>query len=139
MKYFPSLKVEFRAVPYASSHVIEYRISPEQDVTYFQEVSFLWIFKFKVKRKFDTSWKQPQLFRCTLTSKYYPENDTVNYMPLFIYKKEDLDEYVRKYKTIGEWFEWMDKIEETEKAKYQNERAEYLEQSTTWYPKIKDK
>lgn len=38
-----NLKIEFRAVPYAHEEkVLEYRISPEQDLTYYVEVSYLW-------------------------------------------------------------------------------------------------
>ena len=54
------LKIEFRAVPYASgSRVLEYRISPEQDLTYYVEKSYLWgLIKFKSKCKYDTGWKR---------------------------------------------------------------------------------
>lgn len=131
-KYFPELKVDFRAVPYASKHVLEYRINPNQDITYYQEISVFGLFKFKIKRKFDTSWKQPYLFHCSCTSKYYPEDNDMNYMPLFIYRKSHLDEYKRDFKAIGMWMKWMDKKEEEEKAKYKYERNAYLEEHTTW-------
>lgn len=131
-RYFPKLKVDFRAVPYASEHVLEYRINPDQDITYYQEISVFGLFKFKIKRKFDTSWKQPYLFHCSYASKYFPEDDNRHYMPLFIYSKSQLDEYKRDFKTIGMWMKWMDNKEEEEKAKYKYERDVYLDHHTTW-------
>ena len=70
------LKIEFRAVPYASnSRVLEYRISSEQDLTYYVEKSYLWgLIKFKCKRKYNTSWKRISIFKCGLTSHYYDIN-----------------------------------------------------------------
>jgi hypothetical protein len=59
MIYRDDLKIEFKAVPYGSSglyHRLMYRISPDQDLTYYKEYSFLGI-KFKLKKKFDTSWQ----------------------------------------------------------------------------------
>ena len=53
MKYitdYKNLKIQFRAVSFAkSSHVLEYRVDPNQDLTYKKTVGF-WIFKFSLKR-----------------------------------------------------------------------------------------
>ena len=55
MKYREDLKIEFKAEIFGSVgtyHVLMYRISPDQDLTYIEERSFLG-FKYKVKKKFD--------------------------------------------------------------------------------------
>lgn len=133
MKYFSELKIDFRAVPYScTSHVLEYRISPDQDITYYQEFSFFGLFKFKIKRKFDVSWVQPNLFHFSIGSEYYSDKNDWNYMPLFIDNKEHLEEYKRNYKTIGAWVKWMNEKEALERAKYERKHAEYLEQNRIW-------
>ena len=54
MVYRENLKIQFRAVAYGhSNHVLEYRIDPNQDLTYEKTYGF-WIFKFTIKRKFST-------------------------------------------------------------------------------------
>lgn len=41
--YNRNLKIEFRAVPYSStSHVLEFLISPNQDLNFEVEKSFFW-------------------------------------------------------------------------------------------------
>ena len=60
MKYLPHLKIEFCAVPYSSEHVLQYRISPDQDLSYEEEKNILGLFKIKLKKKFKTDWHQPQ-------------------------------------------------------------------------------
>ena len=60
MKYRDDLKIEFKGRIYGSSgtyHVLMYRISPDQDLTYIEKRSFLG-FKYKVKEEFDTSWHE---------------------------------------------------------------------------------
>ena len=97
------LKIEFRAVPYAlERRVLEYRISPEQDLTYYVEKSYLWgLIKFKCKCKYNTEWKRISIFQCGLTSHYYNINKCLNYMPIFCDIQERLNWFKIKFKTYG--------------------------------------
>ena len=55
MKYREDLKIEFKAEIFGSVgtyHVLMYRISPDQDLTYETEVSIFGLFKIKLKRKY---------------------------------------------------------------------------------------
>ena len=48
--YNNNLKIEFRAVPYSTSHVLEFRISPDQDLNYEVEKSFFFVLNTRKRR-----------------------------------------------------------------------------------------
>lgn len=79
--YNNNLKIEFRAVPYSTSHVLEFRISPDQDLNYEVEKSFFGI-KYKKKNKYSTSWRQPTRFLNYPSAYLYNEEDC--YLPIFV-------------------------------------------------------
>lgn len=123
-----NLKIEFRAVPYLHEEkVLEYRISPEQDLTYYVEVSYLWgLIKFKRKKKYSTEWNQIQEFRCGLTSHYYDVDDWLNYMPIWCNNQETLNWYKRTFETFGAFEKYITDREKWEYEKYWNRRTKYL-------------
>lgn len=124
-----SLKIEFRAVPYADeSHVLEYRVSPEQDLTYYAEVSYLWgLIKFKRKKKYSTKWKQVQEFRCSLTSHYYDDDEWLNYMPIWCDSPGTLNWFKRTFQTLGAFEKYIVEREKPEREKHWKKRQKYLE------------
>ena len=128
--YNNDLKIEFRAVPYSTSHVLEYRISPDQDLNFEIEKSFLGI-KYKKKKKYNTSWHQPRIFVNYPGACHRCEEDC--YLPIFIRDKKELENFKLKYKTIGDFFTWKDKEEKREKDEWQTERTNYLEEHKEWY------
>ena len=123
------LKIEFRAVPYAlERRVLEYRISPEQDLTYYVEKSYLWgLIKFKCKRKYNTSWKRISIFKCGLTSHYYDINKRFHYMPIFCNNQETLNWFKRTFETYGAFERYVVEREKPEIEKYWRMRNKYLE------------
>lgn len=125
MKYRDDLKVEFRAVPFGSfsgDHVLQYRISPDQDLTYYKEYSFLG-FKFSIKRKYKTNWHDAT--KClNYSSAYLYDESEVWGHPVFINSKKELNEYKERYKTIGEYFDYIDRINKTELNNYRCKRAQ---------------
>ena len=130
--YNKNLKIEFRAVPYSTSHVLEYRISPNQDLTYETEVSIFGLFKIKLKRKFKTNWHQPYVFNNWPGSERYSKESGEPYLPMFV---RDIDEFKKiqsTFKTIGEFFESVNKEEAKEEAEWQKARNEYLKTCGTW-------
>ena len=132
MKYKDDLKIEFRAVPYASEHVLEYRISPDQDLTYYNEYSFLKFFTFRIKKKYDTNWNKAWRFLNYVTAYRYPESE-VDPHPIFIYKQTDLESFKINFPTIGQFFKYLDDISDKEREKYKKAREKYLKDHTVWY------
>ena len=124
-----NLKIEFRAVPYASnSRVLEYRISSEQDLTYYVEKSYLWgLIKFKRKCKYDTGWKSISVFECGLTSHYYDINQGINYMPIFCNNQEALNWFKKTFETYGAFETYLVEREKLEVEKYWIKRNKFLE------------
>lgn len=131
MKYFPHLKIEFRAVPYSSKHVLEYRISPDQYLTYYVEKS-IFGFKFQLKRKFKTNWHQPSVLINYPSAYLYSKESGDPYLPIFIKNKKDLEWYKEKFKTIGEFFKYIEENEAKEEAEWKKLRDEYLENNKIW-------
>lgn len=133
MIYQDNLKIEFRAVPYSSmsdSHVLQFRISPEQDLTYNKEYLFFG-FKINIKKKFKTNWHDAT--RClNYPSAYLYEESEVWGHPIFVYSKTQLDVYKYKYKTIGEFFKQLDKENSKELQEYKIKRDNYLTNKTIW-------
>lgn len=126
-----NLKIEFRAVPYSRSHVLEYRISPNQDLNYKKEYS-IFGFRFTFKRKFKTNWHQPFYFKNRMTSYLYDKNDSFNYFPLFIDSKYELETFKEKFKTIGQFISYFDEKEKRELHNWSIERNKYLNNCGIW-------
>lgn len=133
MKYFPHLKVEFRAVEYGASHVLEYRINPDQDLKYKDEISIFGLFKFNVKRKFKTNWIQAWCFSNYPSAYLYSKESGEPYLPIFIENKKELNWYKEKFKTIGEFIDYKHKLDEDEESKWIVDRTNYLNNKETWY------
>lgn len=132
MKYFPHLKIEFRAVPYSSEHVLEYRISPDQDLTYYVEKSILGLFKITLKRKFKPTWYQINMFRNYPGAYLYSKESGDTYLPIFIRDKSDLKWYKEKFKTVGEFLDYVKGEDAVEEAKWKVMRDKYLENNKIW-------
>lgn len=128
--YNRNLKIEFRAVPYATSHVLEFRISPDQDLNYDVEKSFFGI-KYKKTKKYEINWHQPAKFLNYPGAYLYGEEDC--YLPIFVRTRKDLENFKSKYKTIGEFFDWIDRENKREKNEWQTEQANYAKEHTDWY------
>ena len=123
------LKIEFRSVPFGfEERVLEYRISPKQDLTYYVEKRYLWgLIKFKRKCKYDTGWKCISIFKCGLTSHYYDINKWFNYMPIFCDNQETLNWFKIKFKTYGAFNRYIVEKEKPEIEEYWKKRNKYLE------------
>lgn len=130
---YSDLKIQFRAVSYAkSTHVLEYRVDPDQDLIYEKIIGF-WIFKFKVKRKYNTNWHQPRHFWNHITAKYYTEDDDYNYGPFWIENQKSLDWYKNNFKTIGEFINYINEYSNKEYEAWKIERANWLKEQETMY------
>ena len=131
MKYRNDLKVEFKAVAYGSLgtyHVLMYHISPDQDLTYTEERSFLG-FKYKVKKEFDTSWHEAYQYLNYPGSSHHDEPQTT---PVLMRGREEFEEWKTNCKTMGEFFDRLDKINEREINEWKQDREKYLNKCKTW-------
>lgn len=123
-----NLKIEFRAVPYGEeSHVLEYRISPKQDITYYKEKRLFGIFKYRRKCEYSTSWQKIMVFECGLTSHYYDVDKWINYMPIFCNNQDTLDWFKRTFQTLGAFEEYIVEREKPELEKYWAKRQKRSE------------
>lgn len=122
-----SLKIEFRAVPYVEeTHVLEYRISPKQDLIYYKEKRLFGIFKYRRKCKYNTSWQKIKVFECSLTSHYYDFNDRFNSMPIWCNSQDTLDWFKRTFQTLGAFEKYLVEREKPELERYWRKREKYL-------------
>ena len=125
------LKVEFKAEPYGRSnsyHILMYRISPNQDLTYYKEHSFLG-FKFTIKKEFDTSWHEAYIYLNYPSACYYDEPQT---NPVLIKKQKEFEEWKTSCKTIGDFFVRLDEINKPQIEKWKRDRERYLNNNKTW-------
>ena len=131
---YADLKIEFRAVVYTNSvHVLEYRVDPNQDLKYDEEKNIFGLFKITRHKKYNTSWHQPIYFFDGSLSEQYSEDDPNHFHPLFIRDKKDLVWYKSNFKTIGDFFKYIRKLESENLDTYRIKRKKYLEAHTTWY------
>lgn len=131
---YKDFKIQFRAVPYASdTHVLEYRVDPDQDLTYEKEIKILGLFKKTVKRKYSTNWIQPRYFMNHSTAYLYTKGDSFNWMPFFIHNQKELEEYKNTYKTIGEFAAYQYEVTNKNIKEWEPEREEYLNRNRILY------
>lgn len=131
MKYREDLKIELKGESYGSlgtCHVLMYRISPNQDLTYYEDHSFLG-FKYTVKKKFDTSWHKACQYLNYPSSHMYSEPQT---NPVLFRKIEEFEEWKTSCKTMGDFFARLDKINEREIEEWRRDREKYLNNTKTW-------
>ena len=131
MKYREDLKIEFKAETYGRVgiyHVLMYRISPDQDLTYTEERSFLG-FKYKVKKEFDTSWHKACQYLNYPSADMYDKPQT---NPVLMKEQKEFEEWKTNCKTMGEFFARLDKINEKEIEKWKRDREKYLNNTKTW-------
>lgn len=133
MKYKNDLKIELKAEiygPLGTYHVLMYRISPNQDLNYIEERSFLG-FKYKVKKEFDTSWHEANQYLNYPGSCKHDEPQT---LPVLIKEYEEFEEWKTNCKTIGDFFARLDEINKQEivEWKIDREKQKHLNECKTW-------
>lgn len=131
MIYRNDLKIEFKAEIYGSLgkyHVLMFRISPYQDLTYIEERSFLG-FKYNVKKKFDASWYEVHQYLNYPSACHYDEPQRI---PVLMEEHEEFEKWKTSCKTMGEFFDRLDKINKQEIEKWKINREKYLNEYKTW-------
>ena len=131
MSYIEDLKVEFKGESFGSTgtyHVLMYRISPNQNLNYYEEHSFLG-FKYKVKKKVDTSWYRAVQYLNYPLSERYSEPQT---NPVLLENIEEFEEWKTNCKTMGDFFARLDEINTKEIEDWKQNRKKYLNNIKTW-------
>lgn len=136
------LKIEVRAVIHVeglSNRVLEYRISPDQDVSYEIDAEGWWqrlekrLFPKKYVGCYGTYWVRPHVFANYTLAYLYDEDNDLNWIPIWIKDKKEFEHYKNKFKTYGDLKDWMDEWNETNIAVWKKRREEYLGESQDWY------
>lgn len=134
-----NLKIQLRAVPYANySKVLEYRIDPNQNITYEKESLnfFERILKklgFKFIRKYNVGWKQPRKFSNPLTMELYDFRDDFNWGPIWCDNQDSLDYYKRMFKTYKDLQDYLTEVNTKGYENWKKARTEYLNRNKILY------
>ena len=139
MKYRDDLKIELRAIPYASySHVLEWRISPDQDLKYSEdeiEKSLFGLVKKLVNKfkEYDNLWHKPRLFADSLTMELHEFDHEFNWGPIWCENKQQLEYYKQKFKTYGDIRKYIEDHTDKSYKKWKAAREAYLNRRKTIY------
>lgn len=118
------LKIEFRAVDYHhyydGSRRIEYRISPDQDLTHEVNHSWFWgLIKFRTKEKYDTDWQTPEYFLC-YTEMDYDGDDEV-WVPFRVKTMKEFESYKTRFPTYGKFMDYIFNLSDENRLKSEKE------------------
>lgn len=122
------LKIEFRANSSfgKDNKYLEYRVSPKQDISNGTVIkSYLFgLFIRVVKKKHDTRWNTAYYFR---GHPCYTYDDQGNWNYVRIQGDDLKEKFIEKFKTIGEFEEWLDAKSSENFKEYETKRKEYLD------------
>lgn len=124
------LNIEFRAIPYATfDHALQYRVDPNDERNYYEETKtkrkWFRLTKYKVKKQYDNcDWITVKIFVGWENWAEYESH--VNWQPIWIRNKEDLECYKNKYKTIGQFESHLKDEHDKTYEKWSKDREAYL-------------
>jgi len=122
------LNIEFRAVPYgAFEHVLQYRVNPNDERNYYEEekTKLFGLIKYKVKKKYDEcKWKSIKVF--VGWEDWAGYESYINWQPIWIENKEELENFKKEYKTVGQFESYLKQKHDKAYAKWSKKREEYL-------------
>ena len=84
-----------------------------------------------MKKKYSTEWIDAVKFLNHPSAYLYDESEIHNH-PVFIRDKKELNEYKEKYKTIGEYYDYINEINRKELNDYRDAREKYLSNRVIW-------
>ena len=121
------LKIQFRGIHYTGkSHVLQYRIDPDDERnTYIKTKKYLFgLIKLDVLMSYACKWITVIIFKG-----YYDNADEysyLNYGPILVNSKKDVDLYRDRVKTIGQFEDYIKNKEAKNYEKYKANREAYL-------------
>ena len=136
------LKIELRAVIYiegSNDRVLEYRFSPDQDLSYEVEPSGWWQ---RLRKKwrpskfvehYDTYWKRPKVMSDNSLAYLCDKDASINRIPIWVRDKKEFEHYKNKFKTYGDLVDWVTEWNRVNVEKWRNKRMELLGDNSDWY------
>ena len=121
------LKVELRSALYTSScdsRVLEYRINPDQDVTYYKEVKLFGVTLFKLKRKYSCDWIRPRVFWTSDSTAQMHCNPDIH--PIWLNSMHDFEYIKMTIHTYGDMMALIKKMDDEAVKEHNEMREEYL-------------
>lgn len=128
------LKIEFRAIPYGvSDHALQYRIDPNDENNQYTIIKkyLFGLFKRTITKKYSYDWKLVHYF--VGWSDWAEYNCHVNWQPIWIKNEEDLNEYKKKFKTIGQFEKYIKDKADKNYQKWSKDREYYLNKMKVIY------
>lgn len=123
------LKIEFCAHRVSMIHRLYYRVSPDQELTYKVTKRILGLFLVTKTKSISTEWKEARYFD---GAKYREESSYLNWTVIGIENQDELNKYKCKYRTIGQFEDYLHKLTNDNYAKYKIEREKYLAETTMY-------
>lgn len=128
------LRIQFRGIQYGNiSHVLQYRIDPEDDRNgYIETKKYLFgLFKRDIPKKYSCNWITVRIFGGSLD--FADEYNELNYKPIWIKNKDDVKFYKDRFNTIGQFEEYLDKKSDENYKRYKINRDAYLKRMQPIY------
>lgn len=133
-----NLKIQLRAVKFSTTRVLEYRLDPDQDLSYEKFPHTFWghmmkkLFPKKYIGHFDTNWHQPELFANEYVG-LYEYNYYLNWHPIWCRDQETLNMFKNKFKTYGDIMAYVNDRNKGSYERWKIARALQLEKEKTLY------
>ena len=121
------LKVELRSALFMSSddsRVLEYRISPEQDLTYYKEVKLFGLTLFKLRREYSCKWIMPFTYWTSdIIAQFHYKPDI---HPIWLDSMDDFENLKQTIHTYGDIRNLIKKMNAEAVKEHKEMRKEYL-------------
>ena len=121
------LKIQFRGIHYTGkSHVLQYRIDPDDERnTYIKTKKYLFgLIKRDVPMSYPCNWITVNIFNGHCDDE--DEGYYLNYGPIWINSQKDVNFYKDRFKTIGQFEDYIKNTAEKNYETYKTNRAAYL-------------
>ena len=125
-----TLKIELRAYPIsAETRVLEYRVSPNQELTQEIEKKYLFgLIKIKKRKKIDTSWIRPKR---SLKLEFLEFDDYTNWCDISCDGQYELNRFKTKLKTLKDMEEFLNNEKDKAYEEWIKKREIYLKNINT--------
>lgn len=136
------LKIELRAVIYvegSNGRVLEFRFSPDQDLSYEVEPRGWWQ---RLEKKwhpdryvehYSTYWHRPKVMSDNSLAYLCAQDASINQIPIWVKDKNQFQDYKDKFKTYRDLLDWMAEWNRVNVEKWRNKRIELLGDRSDWY------
>ena len=121
------LKIQFRGIHYTGkSHVLQYRIDPDDERnTYIKTKKYLFgLIKLDVLMSYPCKWITVNIFKGNYDKA--DEYSYLNYGPIWVNSKKDVNLYRDRFKTIGQFEDYIKNKKAKNYEKYKANREAYL-------------